>query len=266
MDNNICRFLPTNSDSGEINILNFVYETEKQLPMNLRYDTVFKMHLVVRGRGAVCVFGDRYEISEGDLFFTFPASEYSLESGEDFEYMYISCFGLRINKITDKLGINKRNFVFRGMESLVSLWRGSIYDNKTTFNLKCEGLLLYSFSCIATEEQDFSGDGTRNVLYIKKYIDENFADKELSLDMLSERFSYSGKYISKLFKTELGVGISQYINTLRVHKAQALVEQGFTSVKDIAARCGFSDQFYFSRVFKEKTGDSPKEFILKNNM
>lgn len=265
MDNNICRFLPESRDSGEINVLNFVYEKENQFPQNLRYDTVFKMHLVVKGSGAVHVFGDKYEVSEGDLFFSFPAFEYSLESGEDFEYMYISCFGARINKITDKLGVNRKNFVFKGNRSLISLWKDSILENKTTFNLRCEGILLYSFSKIAEEEQEFNGDGAQNAMLIKKHIDENFSDKNLSLEILGEKFSYSGKYISKLFKDEFNVGISQYINMLRVHKARTLIEQGFTSVKDIASRCGFSDQFYFSRVFKEKTGVSPKEYIMNIN-
>lgn len=46
-----------------------------------------------------------------------------------------------------------------------------------------------------------------------------------------------------------------------INKAAALIGCGFTSVKEIATLCGFSDALYFSRVFKSLQGVSPKEFI-----
>ena len=42
--------------------------------------------------------------------------------------------------------------------------------------------------------------------------------------------------------------------------AQKLLAQKELPVKEIAGRCGYSDQFYFSRIFKKQTGLSPKEY------
>lgn len=56
------------------------------------------------------------------------------------------------------------------------------------------------------------------------------------------------------------VGISEYVATLRIQQACTLLDQGFTSVKDIAFLCGYNDPLYFSKVFKAKTGVSPREY------
>ena len=51
------------------------------------------------------------------------------------------------------------------------------------------------------------------------------------------------------------------INTIRVNNACALMNKGFTSVKDIAFLCGFNDPLYFSKVFKTKMKQTPREYI-----
>ena len=48
----------------------------------------------------------------------------------------------------------------------------------------------------------------------------------------------------------------------KVHYACTLINQGFTSVKEIAAMSGYRDALYFSKVFKRKMGVSPKQYIF----
>lgn len=261
MRDNICRFLPNDENLNDINILNFVYETKKQTYTGLKYETMYKVHLVMKGTGRFYVLGNTYDLKSGDVFFTFPTMSYAIESGTDFEYMYISYLGLRINKLMDKLNINPKNFLFRNFNELIPFWKKSIIDNNSILNLRCEGILLYTFSLLGEQVLIRQKEDSDTILLIKKYIDENFSDKTLSLEMISAEFSYNPKYISTVFKKNFHVGISQYITTLRVQQACTLMEQGFTSVKDIAFQCGFSQPFYFSKVFKTKMGISPKEYM-----
>lgn len=261
-NNNICRFLPKNEKNSDINILNFVHETKKQEFNSLRCEAVYKMHLAVKGCGRLHILGKIFDIEPGDMFFTFPGMSYAIESLADFEYMYISFLGIRTNEIMDKLDISKNNFIFRDMSELFSVWQDSIIDNKSLLHLRCEGILLYSFSMLGEKEVETADKTNETIMSIKKYIDENFSDRNLSVEKISQEFSYNPKYVSGIFKKKFRIGISQYIKTLRIQKACMLMEQGFTSVKDISFQCGFTDQFYFSKVFKDKMNESPKEHML----
>ena len=51
------------------------------------------------------------------------------------------------------------------------------------------------------------------------------------------------------------------LNTVRIQHACTLIEQGFTSVSDIASCCGYADPEYFSKVFRGKMGVSPGAYI-----
>lgn len=200
MGQNICKFIPKTDDTVNINILNFVNETKKQTLDNIRCDTCCKMYFVTRGRGKIRLSENVYELEKNDVFFTFPSTRYAIESLEDFEYMYISYLGTRTNKIMEKHNITKKKFVFRNFPDLELIWKTSIKDSASVLSLLCEGILLYTFSQIARPIEDKKITKNEIVPEIKKYIDENFTNSALSLDKISDKYSYNKKYVSTVFK------------------------------------------------------------------
>ena len=92
-------------------------------------------------------------------------------------------------------------------------------------------------------------------------MDDHFSDSGFSLDAISRELSYNKKYISTLFKKHIGIGITEYVNTVRIQNACTMIEQGFISVGDIAEKCGFADVHYFSKIFKAKMGMVPSQYI-----
>ncbi len=63
-----------------------------------------------------------------------------------------------------------------------------------------------------------------------------------------------------MFKKETGFGFCEYLNLLRLQKAEALLKQSDNlSISLIASECGFNDSNYFSVKFKEMYGISPKK-------
>lgn len=261
MSENICRFLPKRNTESGINIINFVFETGEKIFNKLQCDSVYKMCLVIKGHGFIETLGKRNVLNAGDVFFIFPATQYTLKGG--FEYMYISYLGLRAAELADKLNITRKNFIFTNISGLDTIWKTSISDEKSVLSLRCEGLLLYTFSLIGERELKAESVQPDVIMRIKKYIDDNFADEDLSIEKISEIFSYNPKYVSSAFKRKVRVPFTNYITTLRVQKACTLMEQRFTSIKDIAYQCGYSDPLYFSKVFKLRMGLSPKEYIKR---
>lgn len=92
-----------------------------------------------------------------------------------------------------------------------------------------------------------------------EFLRTRFRDPVGRLD-LAEQFQLTPQYINALFKRELGVTPVEFLNRLRVEKAASLLRGG-TSVKDAAEAVGFSDAFYFSKVFKRLQGLPPSEVV-----
>ena len=262
---NICRFVPDGSENEKLHVINFVLETKLQKFNGLKSSSTYQMYYVKSGKGILHTSGGKHELNAGDVFFTFPSSPFAIESVCDFEYMYASYLGARSNKIYDSLGITRYNCIFNGFTEAEGFWIDALTVPKEAAGLRIESVILYTFSLIAErilpqKKENHSEDA---VLLIKKHIDDNISDSELSLERISAALSYNAKYVSSLFKRKMGVGISEYISTVRIQRACALMEQGFSGIKDISSLCGFKDALYFSRVFKSKIGVSPSEHIAR---
>lgn len=87
--------------------------------------------------------------------------------------------------------------------------------------------------------------------------------KKLTLDEMAENVFLSKTYLSTIFKKETGQSITSYINQIRIDKSKTIFFQENSSALEIAYACGFEDQSYYTRVFKNIVGISPNK--LRNN-
>lgn len=100
---------------------------------------------------------------------------------------------------------------------------------------------------------------SRLVSRAKAHIDNHYME-ELSLEQLAGEAGVSPHHLSRRFKQETGETVVGYITRRRLEVARELLSLGDLSVKEVSARCGFSDASYFSRVFAGKEGVSPREY------
>lgn len=263
MEQNICRFIPFHKDVHSIHTINFVLETKPQQYDHLKSESVYKMYYVCSGQGYIHTPGKITPLMQGDIFFTFPAASFAIESKEDFTYMYISFVGLRGNMIMESLNINSNNFLFHQADEVQEFWEKGISGSAVVMELISESVLLYTFSFLGNRllPETNTPKQCNSVDLIKKYLDDHFTDHNFSLENMSKELSYNKKYISYIFKKHFGIGIVEHLNTVRVQNACTMIEQGFTSVTDIADRCGYSDAQYFSKIFKTKMGIAPSRYI-----
>ncbi|MGL4910828.1 MAG: response regulator transcription factor [Romboutsia sp.] len=91
------------------------------------------------------------------------------------------------------------------------------------------------------------------------YINNNLG-KKLSLDLLARLVNMNESYLSRIFKDELGMTISDYIKLIRLDKATELLKQKEMRIKDVALSIGIQDQMYFSRLFTKKFNMTPSEY------
>ncbi|CAI6040373.1 response regulator transcription factor [Cohnella sp. JJ-181] len=102
---------------------------------------------------------------------------------------------------------------------------------------------------------------TRNQTFnaILQYVTLNYRE-DLSLQGLSEQFFMNPSYISQLFKKEVDETFTAYVARLRIGNACELLRETGDSVQEIAAKIGYQDYFYFTRLFKKLTGQTPSQY------
>lgn len=86
---------------------------------------------------------------------------------------------------------------------------------------------------------------------------------DLNLESLAENVFLSGNYLSTLFKQEVGISITKYITQVRLEKASTLLKDSHMKVSQIAKYIGIENVSYFNKIFKEKTGLTPSEWVCQ---
>lgn len=85
-------------------------------------------------------------------------------------------------------------------------------------------------------------------------------NEPMRLDELAAWAGFSPQHLNRKFRRQLGVTPLQYLTQLRMQRAAALLAEGRLTVQAIAERVGYSDPYYFSRLFKQHRGQSPAQY------
>lgn len=93
---------------------------------------------------------------------------------------------------------------------------------------------------------------------VLKHIENNFTQK-ITLAEMAHMANLNESYFCRVFKRITGKTLVDYVNTLRVNKADLLLHNSNLSVKEIALCTGFDDINYFSRIYKKYMGLSPSQ-------
>ncbi len=98
---------------------------------------------------------------------------------------------------------------------------------------------------------------------ILDYIEENY-NKTLKIKDLSDKFCFSEDYFTKYFKKLTNQTPISYINNLRIYHSQYLLQTTDLSISEIGFKVGFDSTSYFCKTFKQKCGESPRNFKRKS--
>ena len=115
-------------------------------------------------------------------------------------------------------------------------------------------------------DHSFKGTYTQNNSYLLSCIKQAIgyirakSDQTLSLDEVSAFVGLSKFYFAREFHRITKYTFISYVNMIRCEKAKAMLSEGILSVGEIGRACGFDNQSYFSRTFREYTGVLPSAY------
>ena len=139
---------------------------------------------------------------------------------------------------------------------------GEHNEDPSTQQMMVDGEMTRLFMEIARSYRAHNSEKYQVNTYVRKavrYIRDNF-DTEFMIEDIAKVCNINENYLQRIFKEVKGVSIVQYINRLRMDKAEMLLLNSDMSIVDIAESVGFNSRQHFGHVFQQHNNMSPKAF------
>lgn len=95
---------------------------------------------------------------------------------------------------------------------------------------------------------------------VMRYIEKNYAEEELSLNLLAAHVNFSPSHLSMIFSQQTGQTIIKYLTDCRLNKAKELLRGTTKKSSEVAVEVGYKDPHYFSYLFKKTQGMTPTQY------
>lgn len=112
----------------------------------------------------------------------------------------------------------------------------------------------------AMKKQRVGGTYSRHITKALQYIADNYASN-ISLDITASSLNLNASYLSRLFKEEMQMTFTEYLNRHRIQTSCMLMESGTYALKQISSEVGFLSYTYFFKVFKSMTEMTPQAYM-----
>lgn len=186
---------------------------------------------------------------------------YNSETDEEIKYLWIHFSGKKAEEIISKFGLETDTIEKVGVHSgLLESWKRMFYEfvvNDKYFNEVTSCILKEILA--AFSRYIYNQNGGRRFLKSIFYIHEHYSE-ELSVVKLAEMENVSKTYYRVRFKELTGVSPKEYIIQRRMEVACSILEDSDKSIEEVAGMVGYSDVYYFGRIFKKKIGTSPGRY------
>lgn len=113
------------------------------------------------------------------------------------------------------------------------------------------------FSYLLAHQQTRSSQVAHEAL---KCMHENLSNPEFNMSDLSKKMLVNQTYLRKMFKSEMGMTISEYLTKIRMERASELIKEDKWKLAAVSEKVGYRDPGYFSKCFKQHFGVSPSDF------
>ena len=133
------------------------------------------------------------------------------------------------------------------------------YIDKKDYCELCPALFKVLLLRLSDRALNSAADEDHRLLLVRDEMDSSY-NEEHPVGFYAEKAGYNERYFIRAFKNEFGLTPRKYINKLRIERAIHMLKETAMSVTTISKTVGFSDPYYFSRLFKQITGKSPSEY------
>ena len=251
---------------------------------SIHYHTELEFISIYEGEFLCRVYGKDYTAEAGDVIFvnsrvpheTFslsPSRTGLLQFGEsnfyDGEITKIIKYSMRFqSQLSCPVAVFKKSELFSILDDTYEEARMKRHSYEVFIKSNIYRILgiLYREGALSDAERIYNTPEVQKILPILSYINEAYSEN-ITLDGVSERLGFDRSYFCRIFKAGTGATFTEYLNFVRICRAEKLLQTTEDSILRISEDVGFSSVSYFNRTFKRYRSCSPRFYrsvVCKN--
>lgn len=225
----------------------------------------YGLFIVTAGKGIFIIDGVKYPVNRGNSVMLFPYSriEVTAYSGMIFEYKWVELRGFEVAVMISRTNFSRNRPVAPEIpvDNFFSYFDVDADGSDKVYSAcRTNGRILILLSYYIQYYPSEKTTETNYVMQARDYIEKNFRDVSCTVSKVAEKIQIDRTYLYRLFKEETGLSVIEYINNCRIRRACSMLSNTSAQIKDVALSVGFSDQLYFSKVFRKIRGITPTEY------
>ncbi len=213
---------------------------------------------LLEGKAHYTLEGGEFDVSAGDVILLCRGSRYSIDIlSENYRFIFAD-FDFSGSVRSDVFSVVNTKGTENLFCSMLEKWR----QNKPAVKEECISLLYRVYAEIVRNESAVYIPSAYRVRLegAVQFIADNFADETLSVQTVAEHTGMSETHFRRLFKDAYHLSPVKYLTLMRINRAKELIRYTAYQFSQIAVETGFSNVYYFSRIFKKEVGITPTEY------
>lgn len=237
----------------------------------LRTHPHYTLHFVIKGKGHYHVNGQKFVISENQIFIT-PADimfKYYPHDNQPWTYIWFELMGPKshIETIFSLLNLSHQKPVYKVQHphQMIMMFDKlfQYHINQTLFPFTTT-ITFYQLILLLLEE--IHNQPKETLPFVNQaliYIENHYHHPNLKIHDIADYLSISHTYLSQLFKRTLNQTVRSYLIDFRLNRALELMHSPSVTIKAASSMVGYDDEAHFSKAFKKKYGESATSYRRK---
>lgn len=229
---------------------------------------VITVEYIMEGSGTVEFNGKVFHPEKGDVYIIPPKHDhiYYSDPSQPWKKIWFNASGPLVDAVVSSYGLNDTNLIkdsgtLNYFERIVAIC--SDISSKSEINEKVALIFHELIQTLSRQISDLCPMYSNEVSKMKNYIDTHISEN-VTTEKLASIIFKSKSQATRIFKAEMNTTPYDYLLERRFAQAKSLLQSTNLLIKEIAYRCGFTDEHYFSDIFKRKCGTTPGEY--RNNI
>ena len=234
---------------------------DKGYLINRPLSGVWCLEYVEEGRGTVCINDEIFYPKAGDSYFLHAGKNHYYYSDKDdpWKKHFINISGKLVESLVEGYGLSDISH-FVGLDiggelkEIIEIAKRGDMGNVPELISVLNRMFLKMYSSIKNEDEI-----SRLGAEMKDFLNTQITSK-FHIELLCKHISMSESQTIRIFKKDFGTTPYTYVLNKKIELAKKLLIDTNLSLREIAAKLCFSDEYYFSNIFKEKAGCSPSQY------